>query len=98
MKFLKKRSVQISLGVLILLILGVGGFLLIGGSSNSKTTQQLPVDDNVIQTMSPSAIGLKLEASPDKKKVRFSISNASNISSIEYELLYTANSTAEELS
>ena len=98
MKFLKNRSVQIILVIIVLLIVGGGGYYLIAGSSNSKSSQNLPVDDSVVQTLSPSAIGLKLEASSDDKKVRFSIAKASNISQIEYELLYTANSTAEEKS
>jgi hypothetical protein len=98
MKVLKKRSIQIFLGIVILLILGVGGFFLISGSSSSKSSENLPVDDNVVQTLTPSAIGLKLEASPDNKKIRFTIAKASNIQSIEYELIYNANSTAQELS
>lgn len=98
MKLLKNKTLLIILGIVILVIIGVGGYFLLAGSSSSKSDENLPVDDNVVQTLSPSAIGLKLEASADKKKVRFVISNASNITSIEYELLYTANSTAEELS
>ncbi len=84
--------------VVLLVIVGAGGYYFIAGSNSQKTADNLPVDDNVIQTLSPSAIGLKLEASPDDKKVRFVISKASSISSIEYELIYTANSTAEEKS
>lgn len=98
MKPLKKRSVQIILGIVVLIIIGGGAFFFISGSSNAKSTVNIPVDNNVVQTLTPSAIGLKLEASPDKKKVRFTIANPSNISQIEYELLYTANSTAEEIS
>src|ERR1700722_10096748 len=98
MKLLKKRSVQIVLGIILLVIIGGGAYIFIAGSSSSKSSENLPVDDNVVQTLAPSSIGLKLEASSDKKKVRFTISNASNIKSIEYELIYTANSTAEELS
>jgi len=98
MKLLKKKKVIIVSAIVLLLILGIGGLFLFSNSSNTKTTDNLPVDNNVVQTLSPSSIGLKLQASPDNHKVRFIISNASNISQIEYELLYTANSTAEELS
>ena len=98
MKVLKNRTVQIVLGIVLLIIIGGGGYYFIAGSSSSKSSENLPIDDNVVQTLSPSAIGLKLEASSDNKKVRFTISQASNIKAIEYELIYDANSTAEEIS
>ncbi len=98
MKMLKNKSVVIALVVVVLVIIGAGGYFFIVGSSNSKSAQQIPVDDNMVQTLSPSAIGLKLEASPDKKKVRFTIAQASDIKEIEYELIYDADSTAAEKS
>jgi hypothetical protein len=97
MKLFKNKTLVIILVVVILVIIGGGAYFFIAGSSNSQS-ENLPVDNNVVQTLSPSSIGLKLEASADNKKVRFAISKASNISSIEYELIYTANSTAEEKS
>jgi hypothetical protein len=99
MKALKKnKTLIIILVVIIIVIIGAGSYFFIAGSSNSKSSQTIPVEDNTVQTISPSAIGFKLEASSDDKKVRFVINNASNIQEIEYELIYTANSTAEELS
>lgn len=98
MKLLKNKTFIIILVLVVLVIVGTGGYFLVAGSSSSKSAENLPVDTNVVQTLSPSSIGLKLEASPDDKKVRFIIAKASTISSIEYELLYTANSTAEEMS
>jgi hypothetical protein len=99
MKALKKnKTLVIILVVVIIVIIGAGGYFFIAGSSNSKSAQSAQIEDNSVQTLSPSAIGLKLEASSDDKKVRFTIADASNIKQIEYELIYTANSTAEELS
>src|ERR1700722_3555922 len=98
MKLLKKRKFQVILGIIVLVIIAAGAFFFISANSNSKSDEDLPVDVNNVQTLSPSAIGLKLEASSDDKKVRFTISNASDIKSIEYELIYDANSTAEEQS
>jgi hypothetical protein len=98
MKMLKNKTVIIVLAVVVLVIIGTGGYFLIAGSSSSKTAQDAPIDDDVVQTLSPSAIGLKLEASSDDKKVRFTIAQASDIKAIEYELIYNANSTAEEIS
>ena len=93
----KNRTIQIVLVAVIVVILGASGFFLIA-SKNSQNTQDLTVSDNSVQTLSPSDIGLKLEASDDKKKVRFDISKASDIKSIEYELTYEADSTAQEKS
>ena len=98
MKFFKKRSVIIILVIVLLVIVGAGGYYFIAGSSNTKTTQDTPADDSAVQTLSPNAIGLSLEASSDKKKVRFTITKASDIKAIEYQLIYDADSTAEELS
>jgi len=95
---LKKRNVQIVLVIVLLIIIGTGGYFMFTGNANTTSTQNQTVNDNLVQTLSPSAIGLKLEASPDKKKVRFTIANASDIKSIEYELTYDANSTAQEKS
>jgi uncharacterized protein HemX len=93
----KKHSTQIILGVIIILIIGGGGYYILA-SKNTAQTQDQSVNTNLVQTLTPSAIGLKLEASPDQHKVRFTIANASNIKSIEYELTYNANSTAQEQS
>lgn len=99
MKLLKNRSFQIILGIIILAAIGYGGYYYIAGSNNSQTSQDEQLNtDNSVQTLSPSSIGLKLEASSDKKKVRFTIAQASDIKSIEYELTYEANSTAQEQS
>ncbi|HSX09812.1 MAG TPA: hypothetical protein VLF93_06680 [Candidatus Saccharimonadales bacterium] len=98
MKILKNKTFVIVL-VIALIIVGAGGYYFVAGSAGSKSAQQTPVDDgSVVQTLSPSAIGLKMEASPDDKKVRFTISQASDIKEIEYELVYEANSTAQEKS
>jgi hypothetical protein len=93
----KKHKSKVILGVILLVIILGGGFFILS-SKNTQTTQDQTVSDNSVQTLSPSAIGLKLEATPDKKKVRFTIASASDIKSIEYELTYNANSTAQEQS
>jgi hypothetical protein len=93
----KKRNTQIILGIVVVVIIGGGGFFL-AASKNNQTAQPQTVVDNSVQSISPGAIGLKLEASSDNHKVRFSIASASDIQSIEYELTYNANSTAQEQS
>jgi FtsZ-interacting cell division protein ZipA len=93
----KKHGTKIIIVVVIVVVLLAAGFFLVSKNS-SQTTQDQTVTDNSVQTLSPSDIGLKLEASPDKHKVRYTISNSSDIKSIEYELTYNANATAQEQS
>jgi len=97
MKGLKKHSTAIIGCIVVIIVIVIGAFILISHNSQ-KAAQEGTVIDNSVQTLSPSAIGLKLEASSDKKEIRFTISNASDIKDIEYELTYVANSTAEERS
>jgi len=97
MKLFKNKTIVIIIVVVVLVILGGGGYLVFSNKS-TPTTQDETVNDNSVQVISPSSIGLKLEASSDNHKVRFTIANASDIKSIEYELTYNANSTAEEKS
>lgn len=94
----KKRSVQIVLVLVLLIIIGGAAYFMFAGNTSTTTTQNQTVNDTMVQPLSPSAIGLKLEATSDNKKVRFSIANASDIKAIEYELTYNANSTAQEKS
>ncbi|HVA96441.1 MAG TPA: hypothetical protein VND99_02190 [Candidatus Acidoferrales bacterium] len=97
MKAMKSKGILIVIGIIVLILIGGGGYFVL--SNNAKqTTQDQTFVDNSVQSLSPSAIGLKLEASPDKKKVRFTIAKASDIKGIEYELTYDANSTAQERS
>ena len=94
---LKKKNVQIIIGVVLLLILGLGGYYVVAGSK-AKPIEDQTVEENLVQTLSPKDIGLSLEASPDKKRVKFSIEKASDIKSVEYELTYEADSTKQEIS
>jgi len=97
MKLFKNKGVIIAVIIVVLILLGGGGYLFLA-NKNAPTTQDETINDNSVQTLSPSAIGLKLEASSDKHKIRFAIAQASDIKSIEYELTYNANSTAAEQS
>lgn len=92
---LKKRNNQIAIGVVVLVIIGLLGFYFVSSASKAKPEAQQSVEASV-QNLTPADIGLKMEATPDKKKVKFSIAKASDIKSIEYQLTYEADSTAEE--
>lgn len=96
-EMLKNKNNRIALGVILVVILGLVGFYFFSGSSKPKADDKQSVEATV-QTLSPEEIGLKLEATSDKKKVKFSIAKASDIQSIEYQLTYDADSTAQEKS
>jgi hypothetical protein len=93
----KNRSLQIIVGVILLLIIVGGGYYVVAGSK-TKPVEDQTVDNTVVQMLSPTDIGLSLEASSDKKRVKFKIEKASDIKSIEYELTYEADSTKQEIS
>ena len=93
---LKNRNTQIVLIVILLVIFSVGGYFLFSGGNKQKQTADDTVNENLVQTLSPKDIGLKLQAGPDNNKIKFSIENASGIKSVDYELIYEADSTAQE--
>src|SRR5579859_4334072 len=93
----KKHGTKIIFGVVILVIIIVVGIFIVS-KNNSQSTQNQTIVDNSVQSLTPKDIGLKLEASSDNKKVRFTIAQASDIKAIEYELTYDANATAQEQS
>lgn len=74
----------------------ISGFLIFG--KKSKTVQQDTTQDQTVQKLSAEDLGLIITPKPDKKAIKFSISKASDIKSIEYELTYEADSTAQEIS
>jgi len=71
-----------------------GGYFLFAGKS--KTVGEPVVQEEIVGKLTPEEIGLTVTASPDKKKVKFSIEKVGEIKSVEYELSYEADSTAEE--
>ncbi|HSW48250.1 MAG TPA: hypothetical protein VLG67_04170 [Candidatus Saccharimonadales bacterium] len=95
MNWFKKRNNQIITGVVVVLLL-ISGFLIFG--KKSKTVQQDTTQDQTVQKLSAEDLGLIITPKPDKKAIKFSISKASDIKSIEYELTYEADSTAQEIS
>jgi len=98
MKMFKNKTALIIGGIVIVVVVAIGAYFFVSGNSNSQATQDQAVNDNQVQSIAPSVIGFKLEAAPDKKKIRFTIAKASDIKEIEYELTYEANSTAQEQS
>ena len=86
----KNRNVQIAIGVVLLVVIGLGGFYAVAGQSKAKPEEKQSTEV-VVQQVKPEEIGLTVEASPDKKKIRFAIAKAGGIKTIEYELIYEAD-------
>ncbi len=95
MKFFKTRNGMIALGAIALLVL-ISGYLLFAGKP--KAVKEEVAQDQTVQTITAEELGLKLTAKPDGKAVKFEISKLSGIKTLEYELTYEADSTAQEQS
>ncbi len=95
MKFLKTRNGQIAGGVVAVLLV-VSGYLLF--AQKPKAEVEPVVQDQSVQSISAEDLGLTLTAKPDGKAVKFEIAQLDGIKSLEYELTYEADSTAQEQS
>ncbi len=98
MKLFKNKIVVVVLGIVLGLAVLVGGWLFLVNKSNSAGEDDGFIEEQVVEKISPEEIGLTMEAKSDKKAVKFMISKAEGISSIEYQVTYEANSTAAEQS
>lgn len=72
-----------------LLLIGGGAFFFVSG--RTQKTAQAPSDQQeVVPTLAPDAIGLTLEAIRNNQAIHMSITKLDGISSIDYEVDYTA--------
>lgn len=98
MNFFKNRTVIIILAVLAGLSLLLGGWLFMVNKSNSAVEDDGFIDEQVVEKMEASEIGLTMEANDSNKAVKFMIEKADGIKTIEYQVTYEADSTAAEQS
>lgn len=93
--FFKQKGFLI--GLIILLVVGVGGGVFAFVSSSKAPAEEETVDNSlVVETLTAEQLGLTMEAKPDKKAVKFKIEKAGDIKTIEYQVTYEADSTAQE--
>jgi hypothetical protein len=92
----KNKIFLAALVVGLLLVAGVGYFVF-GANSNKPVVEEEHSEEEGVHTMSPEEVGLSMEASPDKKKVRFKLAKASGFTHVEYELTYEADQSAAEI-
>lgn len=95
---MKNKNALIGIIVVVVVIIAGGGFFLLNKSKSNNSTANTTVNQTsaTVGTRSPKDIGLTLSASPDNKKVQFSVDNLSDITAISYELTYQADSTLSE--
>jgi len=82
------QRLVIILSIVLLALLGGGYFVLF--ANKAKPAPVATSEDQQILTLKPEDIGLTISARDDKHAVKFTISKASDISSVDYELDYTA--------
>lgn len=94
--FFKQKSIQIALGVALLIAVLLGGYFFIVGRNASPEEEEVVENSEVVEALSPEALGLSITAKPDGKAVRFKIDKAGDIKTIEYQLTYEADATTQE--
>lgn len=93
---MKNKNLLIAVGVVLFVLIALGGFYVFANRSVEEPKEE--ASETLVKTIKPEEIGLTMEITPDKKKVLFKIAKAQGIESIEYELTYEADSTAQEQS
>jgi flagellar basal body-associated protein FliL len=93
--FFKNKGVIVAIVVVLVLLLGGGGYYFMSAKKAPVEEEQADQTDQVL-TLSPEEIGLTVEPKSDKKAVKIKIEKAGDIKSIEYQVTYEADSTAEE--
>lgn len=85
-------------GLIGLLVVGLaaGAYFMLAGRSASTEEEETAVDSSVVETLTADQLGLSIEAKPDGKAVKFKIEKAGDIKSLEYQVTYEADSTAQE--
>lgn len=83
--------------VLVLVTLGAGTFILSKNKSAEKKSEKLFIEEETFEEISSQDLGLIATLRPDKKAIKFEITNASDIESVEYQISYTKELNGEEV-
>lgn len=98
MDIFKNRTVQIALGVVVLILVGLGVFFLFANNTSEEVEDGSSAVETRVETVTADEIGLTLEMKPDGKQIKFKIAEATGVDIIEYEMTYEADASAEEQS
>lgn len=92
------KKVIIIVAVIVLLLLGGGGYLVMSkNSSGNIAPTPASEEEEVVQEISPKDIGLELVLRPDKKAIKFVVTNASDIETVDYQISYSKEVDGEEV-
>ncbi len=92
-KLLKNKLLLVGIVVLIL-VLGIGGFLFF--QSRGGATQEEVIEEVTdVKTLKPEDIGLELSISDDNKIISLEAAKLDGITSIEYDISYDAEVTED---
>lgn len=94
MEFLKKNKLVVIAVVVVLLVVGVGGFVFL---QSRNTASQAPIEEGLDQVtkMKPEDIGLVLTPKSDGKIINLKATKLDGVKSIEYDVSYDAEVTDE---
>lgn len=83
------KNLLVGLSLALLIVLGSGYYVLF---ANKPTVSEAPPPspEETVLMLKPEDIGLTLTARSDKRAVKFEIAKSSDISSVEYQVTYTA--------
>ncbi len=78
-------------GILVLFVLAGGGYYVFSANKPAQSTDVVQkVQEDVVPTIKPDDLGLTFTARSDNKAVKFIITNIKGITSVDYEISYTA--------
>lgn len=91
---MKNKKVLIITSVIVAAVIIIGGifFLTSQAPSQKQSATQDTTSEDVFPTIMPSDIGLLFTATPDKRNVILTITKASDIEHVDYEITYNAMS------
>lgn len=92
-KILKNKILLIGI-IVVVLVLGVGGFLFLQ-SRNNAAPETVIEEVSEVKPLKPEDIGLELSIIEDNKKIQMEASKLDGISSIEYDVSYDAEVTED---
>lgn len=77
-------------------VIGVGTWLVLGRKAVQQGPEIMDQTQNVL-TLSPDDIGLSVSFRDDNKAMKFNVSNANGINSIEYQISYTKSLDGQDV-
>jgi len=92
----QKQIIVIAIVIIAAIIVGIGVYFLTNGKS-SKMTNTTQQQQQTVQTLTPDEVGLSITIRPDKNAMQFVLSNASDITHVEYTITYIANSKGQQV-